>query len=315
MINLRQSTASQEVPLGPFLDPADGDTAVTGLTIANTDIKVWKTGATSLANKNSGGATHISGGVYYTVLDATDTDTLGPLVIFVHVAGALAVRLECCVLDEAVYDVVFGTTAPATATNITAAAGVTLADGAITAAKIAADAITAAKIADGAIDADAIASAAFTAAKFDADCLTAAKFAADVTTEFQSGLATAAALSTVAGYLDTEVAAIKSKTDQLTFSTANRVDCQVYGMETGTVTAAALATDAGTEIADAVLVRNVSNVEASAPIYSLAGIVLMATEASYSGSTLTVKRTDGSTTFATRTLTTDEDAVPITGVS
>ena len=124
---LRQSTASQEVLLGPFVDSTDGNTEETALTIANTDIKLWKTGATTLANKNSGGATHISNGEYYAVLDATDTDTIGPMVIRVHVAGALAVRLFCTVLDEAVYDVLFGTTAPATATNITAATGVTLA--------------------------------------------------------------------------------------------------------------------------------------------------------------------------------------------
>lgn len=120
MIFLRQSTASQEVPLGYFLDSTDGNTEETGLTIANTDIKIWKAGATTLANKNSGGATHISNGIYYAVLDATDTDTIGSLKIFVHVSGALAVALECVVLDEAVYDVQFGTTAPATTTNITA---------------------------------------------------------------------------------------------------------------------------------------------------------------------------------------------------
>lgn len=111
-IYLKQSTASQEVPLGHFVDDADGKTAETGLTIANTDIKIWKTGATTLANKNSGGATHISGGVYYAVLDATDTDTVGPLVLFVAVSGALAVRLECVVLEEAMYDWWFGTKVP-----------------------------------------------------------------------------------------------------------------------------------------------------------------------------------------------------------
>jgi hypothetical protein len=120
MIYLRQSTASQEVILGPFVDSTDGNTQKTALTIANTDIKIWVTGATTLANKNSGGATHISGGIYYAVLDATDTATIGPLVIFVHVATALAVRVACMVLDEAVYDAWFGTVALATATNITA---------------------------------------------------------------------------------------------------------------------------------------------------------------------------------------------------
>lgn len=103
-IKLKQSTASQEVPLGYFVDSTDGNTEETALTIANTDIKLWKMGATTLANKNSGGATHISNGIYYAVLDATDTNTLGALVVFVHVAGALAVRLECEVLPANVYE-------------------------------------------------------------------------------------------------------------------------------------------------------------------------------------------------------------------
>jgi hypothetical protein len=124
---LRQSTASQEVLIGPFLDDTDGKTAETGLTIANTDIKIWKTGGTTEASKNSGGGTHIAAGRYYAVLDATDTDTIGPLEINVAVSGALPVKLRCCVLDEAVYDALFGTVALATATNITAATGITLA--------------------------------------------------------------------------------------------------------------------------------------------------------------------------------------------
>jgi hypothetical protein len=103
-IILKQSTASQEIPLGPFLDTTDGDTEETGLTIANTDIKLWKAGATTLANKNSGGATHISNGIYYAVLDATDTNTLGSMKIFVHVAGALFCTLTCLVLPAASYD-------------------------------------------------------------------------------------------------------------------------------------------------------------------------------------------------------------------
>lgn len=101
---LRQSTASQEVLLGPFLDSTDGNTAESGLTIANTDIKLWKEGATTEADKNSGGAIHISGGRYYVVLDATDSNTLGKLEINVHVTGALAVRREFMVVPAAVYD-------------------------------------------------------------------------------------------------------------------------------------------------------------------------------------------------------------------
>lgn len=111
---LRQSTADQEVLLGPFLDDTDGKTAETGLTIANTDIKVWKRGGTTEASKNSGGATHIAAGRYYAVLDATDTNTLGELELNVHVSGALPVKLRGTVLHANVFDVLFGSAALST---------------------------------------------------------------------------------------------------------------------------------------------------------------------------------------------------------
>lgn len=182
-IDLRQSTASQEIPLGYFLDSTDGNTEETGLTIANTDIKIWKTGATTLANKNSGGATHISNGIYYAVLDATDTNTIGPLVIFVHVSGALAVRVECNVLDEAVYDVKYGTTAPSTFAaggNVNVSS---ISNNAITAASINADAITAAKIADGSIDAATFAAGAITATVIATGAIDADALATDAVAE------------------------------------------------------------------------------------------------------------------------------------
>ena len=104
---LRQSTASQEIILGPFLDDTDGKTAETGLTIANTDIKLWKSGGTTESDKNSGGATHIAGGRYYAVLDDTDTNTVGMLEVAVSVSGALPVRRQFYILEEAVYDQLF----------------------------------------------------------------------------------------------------------------------------------------------------------------------------------------------------------------
>lgn len=60
-------------------------------------------------------------------------------------------------------------------------------------------------------DAMTLVDGAITAAKIAADAITAAKIAADVTTEIQSGLATSSALSTVDGI----VSAIKAKTDNL----------------------------------------------------------------------------------------------------
>lgn len=175
-IYLRQSTASQEIPLGYFLDSTDGDTAETGLTIANTDIKVWKTGATTLASKNSGGGTHISSGIYYAVLDATDSDTIGPMVLFVHVSGALAIRVECCVLDEAVYDALFGTSAWLDAAGVRSAVGLAT---------------------------------------------------ANLDTQ----------LTAIDDFIDTEVAAIKTQTDKLTFTVANHLDVNVLKVGGTTQTA------------------------------------------------------------------------------
>lgn len=109
MIPLKQSTASQEIPLGPFLDNTDGDTEETGLTIANTDISLWKNGTTTLVNKNSGGATHISDGIYYVVLDATDTDTLGPMKGYVHITGALYVWETFLVMTAEAYETFINT--------------------------------------------------------------------------------------------------------------------------------------------------------------------------------------------------------------
>ena len=63
-----------------------------------------------------------------------------------------------------------------------------------------------------------------------------------------SSRASQTSLDTLDDYVDTEVAAIKAKTDSLTFTTAGRVDCQVFGMQADTLTSSALATSAVTEI-------------------------------------------------------------------
>jgi hypothetical protein len=168
---LRQSTASQVVELGPFVDDTDFKTAETALTIANTDIKLRKEAGTTHVNKNSGGATHIANGYYHATLDATDTNTVGQLDAHVNVAGALAVWNRYYVLEEAVFDALYAAAStgllPANVTqfngvaatstggrpevNTTHAAGTAWNSGAIGAATLASDTITAAKIAASAI--------------------------------------------------------------------------------------------------------------------------------------------------------------------
>lgn len=71
----------------------------------------------------------------------------------------------------------------------------------------------------------------------------------------------------------------------------------------------------GTAVADSVLTRNASNVEATAGEHTLCTLILANMEFSISGDTLTIKRTDGSTTHYTKTLTTSPGADPITGIT
>ncbi len=105
---------------------------------------------------------------------------------------------------------VAATTAGLADVNLVAAAA-----NSITAAAIADGAIDAATFAAGAINAAAIATDAITAAKIAADAIGASELAADAVAEIQSGLATAAALDTIDNFLDTEIADIKGKTDNL----------------------------------------------------------------------------------------------------
>ena len=255
-IHLKEATASQEVPLGHFVDDSDGVTAMTGLTIANTDIKVWKTGATTLANKNSGGATHISGGIYYCVLDATDTNTVGPLVLFVAVSGALAVRVECEVLPANVFDARYGAdlldvnvsqfgnsngtfSGGRPEVNTSHAAGTAWNSGAIGASTLAADTLTAAKVASDVgteIGTAVWATTTRALTVLDEDSTT---LDLDATIRAAVGLASAnldTQLSTIDDFLDTEVAAIKAKTDNLPSDPADASDiAAAFGTVNGTL--------------------------------------------------------------------------------
>lgn len=100
---LRQSTAVT-VKLGPFVDDADAKTAETALTISQADIRLSKNGGAYAQTNNIAGATHDAAGWYGVPLDATDTNTLGRLVVSVAETGALAVWREFLVLPANVYD-------------------------------------------------------------------------------------------------------------------------------------------------------------------------------------------------------------------
>lgn len=108
-IVLKKDTTSQIISLGPLVLASDGTTPYT-TALANTAIKLHKFGGTTLTNKNSGGSTHISDGIHYATLDATDSNTLGTMIIYIVVATVLIQRINCTVVPANVYEsLVMGT--------------------------------------------------------------------------------------------------------------------------------------------------------------------------------------------------------------
>lgn len=278
-IRLKQSTASQEVPLGPFLDSTDGVTPETALTIANTDIKLWAMGATSLANKNSGGATHMAGGIYYCTLDATDTATLGALVAFVSVAGALPIRVEFEVVTANVYDALVGGT-DLLQVDVTEWKGAT------------APAMTGDAFARLGAPAGASMSADLAAVKVDTAAILVDTAEIGAAGAGLTALASAANLATV----DTVADAIKAKTDNLPAAPA----------ATGDIPTA-------TQNADALLNRDMSAVSDTNARSPLNALRFIRNKWSISGTTLTVTKEDDATSAWTATVSTSAGADPVVG--
>ena len=107
---IKQSTA-YTFRLGPFLDDTDGKTAETGLTIEDSHIRVSKAGANFIDKNETTNAAHDEAGFYVVILDATDTNAVGELQIAVHMSGALPVFKTFQVVEEAIYASLFAASA------------------------------------------------------------------------------------------------------------------------------------------------------------------------------------------------------------
>lgn len=110
MIPLRQNTAVN-VKIGPFVDATDFITAETGLTISQSDVVLSKNYSSFNQKNESTACTHSSSGYYICPLDATDTNTVGHLVLAVFEAGAMPVREDYYVFTEEVYDAYYASDA------------------------------------------------------------------------------------------------------------------------------------------------------------------------------------------------------------
>jgi hypothetical protein len=110
-----------------------------------------------------------------------------------------------------------------------------------------------------------------------------------------------ATITAIAGYVDTEVAAIKAKTDNLPASPAATGDAMT------------LTSGERTAVADALLDRNMATGTDSGGRTVRNALRFLRNKWSLSGTTLTVTKEDDSTTAWTATVSTDAAAVPVVG--
>jgi phage baseplate assembly protein W len=103
---LRQSTAV-DVLIGPFVDSTDGYTAETAV---SPSVRLSKNGQNVVAKNDATTPVHDENGYYNCELDATDTNTVGTLVLFVAGSSThLPVRHEYQVIEESAYDAIYAT--------------------------------------------------------------------------------------------------------------------------------------------------------------------------------------------------------------
>lgn len=107
---LKQSTAV-DVMMGCFVDDTDGKTPETALTISQADVQLMKNGGAAAQKNDTTAATHRVNGHYSVPLNATDTNTVGGLLISINESGALPVWKDCQVVEEAVYDALYAASA------------------------------------------------------------------------------------------------------------------------------------------------------------------------------------------------------------
>jgi len=123
---LRKATAAT-IMFGPFVDKTDAvtlktdATTITDIDHASTGIFLSKAGAAAAIRHASVTASVADAyGMMKVTLDTTDTGTTGTLdVLFAKAATYLPVNKRFTVLEQVVYDVLFGTVALATVSNIT----------------------------------------------------------------------------------------------------------------------------------------------------------------------------------------------------
>lgn len=267
---LRQSTAI-DVAIGPFLDSADGVTPETGLTISQADVRLKKNAGAWAQVNDATSATHEEAGWYEKELDATDTNTVGRLLISIQESGALPVWHEFYVCEEAVFDALYAASAPGYLQPTVAARTLDVSAGGeagIDWANVGSP-TTALNLSGTNIDVDQVVASvsgavgSVTGAVGSVTGLTAANLDATI-----SSRASAASLATAAGFIDTEISDIQARLPAALVG--GRIDASVGALAAAVITNASIANDA---ISDAKVAADVTIASVTGAVGSVTGAV------------------------------------------
>src|SRR5690606_4250565 len=259
----------------------------------------------------AGAVSEIGNGWYKVAGNATDTNTLGTLLLHAEASGADPVDME---FEVVAFDPLDSVRAGLTALP-----------------NAAADAAGGLPISDaGGLDLDAkIGALTFTVAGH-VDVNVQTWGGTPISTPPSVNATQISGDSTAADTLELFAEALDQSTGQLDAGSFANGAITSSTFASGAITATVIASDAAgadeistaaaNKVADVVLRCGLSDVEGSSlggtlSGSSIYGLIQEALESAISGSTLTVKKTDGSTTRGTKSVATSASAEPVTGVS
>jgi hypothetical protein len=280
---IKEGTAA-DVLIGPFVDATDGVTPEAGLTLAQANILLSKNGQ-ALAQKTDATTAVADGslGYYNCELDATDTGTVGTLVLVVYDSEALPVRHEFMVMEADTFDLMY--------TDSTGLAGFAQLDavGIVVTLNNTANAQINAKldIIDPIVDAILV----------DTDTtipglITTVDTVVDAIKAVTDALPDAGALTTLqAG--TTADGDIQSRLPAALVGAA--MDSNVSAIQTDAITAAAIAADALVELAENLLKYDFDGITGEAARSMLNALRALRNKVTLTGTALSVKKEDDST--------------------
>src|SRR5690242_1314237 len=106
MGRILEQNASGNVVIGPMVNISG--TLLSALTMANNQIVLIKEGSVSAARSDGTSAVSVGPGMYRIGLNATDTNTLGTLTIYVSASAALQYAIDVEVWQSSTFKLFYG---------------------------------------------------------------------------------------------------------------------------------------------------------------------------------------------------------------